>query len=132
VIEGAQIWANWKWNNDLAAMPGLTPVVTGFLRWHKRAITIWGAAHHSVADCAKRWPGDNPPAKMDRKSKRNRESWLGFSFGNGGGKGASVAAISNPFASEMPGARMPDLLAQAEVRISTWQGLSPHLTRAMQ
>jgi uncharacterized iron-regulated membrane protein len=34
--EGALIWAQWKWVNDLVALLGMTLVFTGFLRWRKR------------------------------------------------------------------------------------------------
>jgi uncharacterized iron-regulated membrane protein len=34
--EGALIWTQWKWVNDLVALLGMTLVITGFLRWRKR------------------------------------------------------------------------------------------------
>ncbi len=34
--EGALIWKQWKWINDIVALLGLMLVVTGFLRWRKR------------------------------------------------------------------------------------------------
>lgn len=34
--EGALIWKQWKWINDIVALLGITLVVTGFLRWRKR------------------------------------------------------------------------------------------------
>ena len=34
--EGALIWKQWKWVNDVVALLGLTLIVTGFLRWRKR------------------------------------------------------------------------------------------------
>jgi len=34
--EGALIWKQWKWINDLVALLGLALVITGFMRWRKR------------------------------------------------------------------------------------------------